>query len=108
MRRTHGRGVTEGPELRPGPTTNQQLLRAESRGLPSDVHLTPHARDLGTKRTVTRLHIETPMLPRGDAMPSRVARVLWVLVLALMGGWALGTDSPSAAGAPTAYVGLFK
>src|SRR6266850_7546162 len=67
MRRTHGRGVTEGPELRPGPTTNQQLLRAESRGLPSDVHLTSHARDLGTKRTVTRLHIETPMLPRGDA-----------------------------------------
>src|SRR5258705_4690193 len=41
-------------------------------------------------------------------MPNRVARVLWVLVLALMGGWALGTDSPSAAGAPKAYVGLFK
>ena len=41
-------------------------------------------------------------------MPNRVARVLWVLVLALMGGWALGTDSPSAARAPKAYVGLFK
>ncbi len=90
MRRTHGRGVTEGPELRPGPTTNQQLLRAEARGLPSDVHLTSHARDEVT------------------LMPNRVARVLWVLVLALMGGWALGTDSPSAAGAPKAYVGLFK
>jgi len=41
-------------------------------------------------------------------MPNRVARVLWVLVLALMGGGAVGTDSLSAAGAPKAYVGLFK
>jgi YVTN family beta-propeller protein len=39
-------------------------------------------------------------------MLKRVATVLWVL--ALMGGWAAGPGSPSAAGAPKAYVGLFK
>jgi len=36
----------------------------------------------------------------------RVAMMLWVVVL--MGGWAVGTGSLSAAGAPKAYVGLFK
>jgi len=39
-------------------------------------------------------------------MPTRVAKVLWVL--ALLGGSAVGTGSLSAAGAPKAYVGLFK
>src|SRR6267143_3823685 len=107
MRNSRGAEAVAVGTLRP-PATTQQLLRAESRGLPSDVHLTPRARDLGTKRTVTRLHIEMPMLPRGDAMPNRVARVLWVLVLALMGGGAVGTGSLSAAGAPKVYVGLFK
>jgi len=41
-------------------------------------------------------------------MQTRVARVLRVLVLALMGGWAVGTGFLSAASAPKAYVGLFK
>ena len=39
-------------------------------------------------------------------MLKRVAALLWVL--ALMGGWVVGTGSLSAAGAPKAYVGLFK
>ena len=39
-------------------------------------------------------------------MLKRVAVLLWVLVL--MGGWVVGTGSLSAAGAPKAYVGLFK
>src|SRR5213078_4950225 len=39
-------------------------------------------------------------------MLKRVAVLLWVLVL--MGGWVVGTGSRSAAGAPKAYVGLFK
>jgi len=39
-------------------------------------------------------------------MLKRVAALLWVLVL--MGGWVVGTGSLSAAGAPKAYVGLFK
>jgi YVTN family beta-propeller protein len=39
-------------------------------------------------------------------MLKRVATVLWML--ALMSGWAAGPGSPSAAGAPKAYVGLFK
>ena len=41
-------------------------------------------------------------------MRKRVAAMLWVMVV--MGGWAVGTGSSSlfAAGAPKAYVGLFK
>src|SRR3989475_11372633 len=39
-------------------------------------------------------------------MLKRVAALVWVLVL--MGGWVVGTASLSAAGAPKAYVGLFK
>ena len=39
-------------------------------------------------------------------MLKRVAMMLWVVVL--MGGWAVGTGSLSAAGVPKAYVGLFK
>jgi YVTN family beta-propeller protein len=39
-------------------------------------------------------------------MKKRVTAVLWVL--ALMGGWVVGTSSVSAAGAPKVYVGLFK
>jgi len=39
-------------------------------------------------------------------MLKRVAAVLWML--ALMSGWAAGPGSPSADGAPKAYVGLFK
>ena len=39
-------------------------------------------------------------------MLKRVAALLWVL--ALMGGWVVGTGSLSAAGAPKAYVGLFR
>src|SRR2546429_9815706 len=46
------------------------------------------------------------MLHGGDSMLKRVAALLWVLVL--MGGWVVGTGSLSAAGAPKAYVGLFK
>src|SRR5438067_4260228 len=46
------------------------------------------------------------LLHGGDSMLKRVAVLLWVLVL--MGGWAIGTGSLSAAGAPKAYVGLFK
>src|SRR5256712_1398598 len=43
---------------------------------------------------------------RRDTMLKRVAAVLWML--ALMSGWAAGPGSPSADGAPKAYVGLFK
>ena len=39
-------------------------------------------------------------------MPKRVGPVLWVL--ASMAGWILGTTSVAPAGAPKAYVGLFK
>src|SRR5437870_494479 len=46
------------------------------------------------------------ILHGGDSMLKRVAVLLWVLVL--MGGWVVGTGSLSAAGAPKAYVGLFK
>src|SRR5256884_7282446 len=46
------------------------------------------------------------MLPGGDTLLKRVATMLWVVVL--MGAWAVGTGSLSAAGAPKAYVGLFK
>src|SRR2546430_6593279 len=46
------------------------------------------------------------MLPGGDTLLKRVMMMLWVVVL--MGGWAVGTGSLSAAGAPKAYVGLFK
>src|SRR3989454_11034313 len=46
------------------------------------------------------------ILHGGDSMLKRVAALLWVL--ALMGGWVVGTGSLSAAGAPKAYVGLFK
>src|SRR5262249_37693962 len=45
-------------------------------------------------------------LREGDIMLKRVAPVLWVL--ASMAGWILGTTAVSAAGAPKAYVGLFK
>src|SRR5215813_2627442 len=46
-------------------------------------------------------------IPRGgDVMLKRVAPVLWVL--ASMTGWMVGTTSVWAAGAPKAYVGLFK
>src|SRR5437899_9989478 len=46
------------------------------------------------------------MLPGGDTLLKRVTMMLWVVVL--MGGWAVGMSSLSAAGAPKAYVGLFK
>src|SRR5438309_5690866 len=46
------------------------------------------------------------ILHGGDSMLKRVAALLWVL--GLMGGWVVGTGSLSAAGAPKAYVGLFK
>src|SRR5207247_1846792 len=47
------------------------------------------------------------MLPGGDAMLKRVTVILWVL--ALTGGLVVvGMGSLSAAGAPKAYVGLFK
>src|SRR5437879_12190850 len=39
-------------------------------------------------------------------MLKRVAAWLWVV--ALVGGWVVGTGSHAAAGAPKAYVGLFK
>src|SRR5215468_1691705 len=42
----------------------------------------------------------------GDIMLKRVASVLWVL--AAMAGWIVGPTSVLAAGAPKAYVGLFK
>jgi len=45
------------------------------------------------------------MLPGGDALLKRVAMMLWVVIL--MSG-AAATGSLSAAGAPKAYVGLFK
>src|SRR5499433_2275 len=46
------------------------------------------------------------ILPGGDIMLKHVAAV--VLVLASVAGWILGTTSVWAAGAPKAYVGLFK
>src|SRR5881409_1665299 len=46
------------------------------------------------------------MLAGGDAMLKRVTTMM--SLLALMGGWVVGTGSLSAAGAPKAYVGLFK
>jgi len=46
------------------------------------------------------------MIPGGDTLLKRVAMMLWVVVL--MSGWAAGPGSLSAAGAPKAYVGLFK
>src|SRR5512132_3566484 len=46
------------------------------------------------------------MLPGGDTLLKRVAMMLWVVIL--MSGWAAGPGSLSAAGAPKAYVGLFK
>jgi YVTN family beta-propeller protein len=46
------------------------------------------------------------MLPGGDTLLKRVAMMLWVAIL--MSGWAAATRSLSAAGAPKAYVGLFK
>ena len=46
------------------------------------------------------------MLPGGDTLLKRVAMMLWVVVV--IGGWAVGMSSLSAAGAPKAYVGLFK
>src|SRR5436190_21088923 len=47
------------------------------------------------------------ILHGGDSMLKRVAALLWVLAL-MGGGWVVGTGSLSAAGAPKAYVGLFK
>jgi YVTN family beta-propeller protein len=46
------------------------------------------------------------MLPGGDTLLKRVAMMLRAVIL--MSGWAAGTGSLSAAGAPKAYVGLFK
>src|SRR5437867_572431 len=46
------------------------------------------------------------MLLGGDAMLKRVTTMM--SLLALMGGWVVGTGSLMAAGAPKAYVGLFK
>jgi YVTN family beta-propeller protein len=46
------------------------------------------------------------MIPGGDTLLKRVAMMLWVVIL--MSGWAAGPGSLSAAGAPKAYVGLFK
>src|SRR5215468_11639458 len=46
------------------------------------------------------------ILRGGDIMLKRVAPVLWVL--ASIVGWIVGTTSVWAAGAPKAYVGLFK
>src|SRR5256884_6344470 len=46
------------------------------------------------------------MLPGGDTLLKRVTMMLWVVVL--LGGWAVGMGSLSGAGAPKAYVGLFK
>jgi YVTN family beta-propeller protein len=47
------------------------------------------------------------MLPGGgDTLLKRVAIMLWGVVL--IGGWAVGMGPLSAAGAPKAYVGLFK
>src|SRR5947209_11945677 len=64
-------------------------------------------RDLGTNRLRRRWHLRrSRIFSGGDTMLKRGAVVLGVL--ALLGGWAVGTDSLSAAGAPKAYVGLFK
>src|SRR5437899_10925133 len=46
------------------------------------------------------------MLLGGDAMLKRVTTMM--SLLALMGGWVVGTGSLWAAGAPKAYVGVFK
>ena len=46
------------------------------------------------------------MLAGGDAMLKRVTTMM--SLLALMGGWVVGPGSLTAAGAPKAYVGLFK
>jgi YVTN family beta-propeller protein len=46
------------------------------------------------------------MLSGGDTLLKRVAMMLWVVIL--MTGWAAATGSLAAAGAPQAYVGLFK
>src|SRR3989442_1966398 len=46
------------------------------------------------------------MLLGGAAMLKRVTRM--VSLLGLIGGWVVGTGSLWAAGAPKAYVGLFK
>jgi len=46
------------------------------------------------------------MIPGGDTLLKRVAMMLWLVIL--MNGWAAGPGSLSAAGAPKAYVGLFK
>src|SRR5205807_3958391 len=61
----------------------------------------------GTNRPPRRWHEwRTRILPGGDTMLKRVTVVL--SMLALMGGCAFGAGSRSAAGAPKAYVGLFK
>src|SRR4029077_20785585 len=46
------------------------------------------------------------MLPGGDTLLKRVAMMLWVVIL--LTGCAAATGSLAAAGAPKAYVGLFK
>src|SRR2546426_1189130 len=48
----------------------------------------------------------SPIFSGGDTMLKRGAVVLGAL--ALLGGWVVGTGSLTAAGAPKAYVGLFK
>src|SRR5882724_4180654 len=64
-------------------------------------------RDLGTNRLRRRWHSRrSRIFSGGDTMLKRGAMVLGVL--ALLGGWVVGTGSLMAAGAPKAYVGLFK
>src|SRR5437899_1711975 len=64
-------------------------------------------RDLGTNRLRRRWHLRrSRIFSGGDTMLTRGAVVLGVL--ALLGGWVVGTGSLMAAGAPKAYVGLFK
>src|SRR2546427_296618 len=64
-------------------------------------------RDLGTNRLRKRWHLRrSRIFSGGDTMLKRGAVVLGVL--ALLGGWVVGTGSLMAAGAPKAYVGLFK
>src|SRR5437867_7616679 len=48
----------------------------------------------------------SPIFSGGDTMLKRGAVVLGAL--ALLGGWVVGTGFLTAAGAPRAYVGLFK